>query len=72
VARRWEWVTDNETGVKVLLLLLMYLWYASAGQECNLEQCMCGIRTCIGHDAPQILNIPWVAQCGKQMDMGDR
>ena len=72
MARRWKWVTDNETGVKVLMLLLLYLWCASAGQGCNLEQCMCGLITCIGHDAPQISHIQIVAQCGKQMEMGDQ
>src|ERR1700683_4098101 len=54
VARRWIWVTDNETSVKVLLLLLPYLWCASARQGCNLWQCMGGLIMCIGHDAPQL------------------
>jgi hypothetical protein len=54
------------------MLLLLYLWYERAGPGHNLEQCKCGLITCIGHDAPQISHIQIVAQCGKQMEMGDR
>src|ERR1700683_1641789 len=43
VASRWKWVTDNETGVKILFLLSSYQWCVSTGWECNLGWCMCGL-----------------------------
>ena len=60
---------DNETGVKMLLLLSSYRWCVSAGQECNLGRCMCGLTMCIEHDAPQASHIEMVARCGKKMEI---
>ena len=61
------WQADGN--VKILLLLSPCLLCVSAGQGCNLGQCMCGLTMCIGHDAPQASHIEMVVQCGKKMEI---
>lgn len=50
VASRWTWVTDNEGGAQIVLLLSPYLSCVSARQRYNLGQC-------IGHDTPEASHI---------------
>ena len=50
VASRWTWVTDNESGAQIVLLLSPYLSCVSARQRYNLDQC-------IGHDTPEASHI---------------
>ena len=60
VESRWTWVTDNESGAQILLLLSTYLLCVSARQGFNLGQCMCGWSMCIGHEIPEASHIQMV------------
>jgi hypothetical protein len=57
MARRCPWFTDYKPGVKVLLLLLPYLWCASAGRGRSVRRWMCVLIMRLGYDAPQLSHI---------------